>query len=644
MSELLDAALSYAAQGWHVFPLHTPHDGKCSCRKAECEDQGKHPRTTHGHNDATTDEPTIREWWSRWPEANIGIATGARSGVAVLDIDPAHGGADSLRALLAHTGDTLPETLTCETGGGGTHYWFAPTGPVQTSAGKLGDGIDVRGDGGYVVAAPSLHASGDYYRWAEGRSPDKAGLTAWPSWLTSVTPEREKRDPVDGAIPAGKRNQTLASLAGSMQRKQFSFEAICAALHAENTARCSPPLDPAEVDSIAESIARYASSIDLSSVMGDSSTNESLAFISAFDFCTSVSGEVPWLVTPWVAKGAITELAGKVKASGKTTLLLAMCRAVVDGSEFLGEATKKCPVVYLTEQAGTSFRQALLRAELDSRDDFFLLPWSECKGRAWPDVVRQATAYAHEQGAGLIVVDTLPQFAGFEGDGENSSGAALVAMRPLQQAAAEGLAVVVVRHERKSGGEPGDSGRGSTAFAGAVDIVVTLRRTEGSGENIRVLRALSRFDETPPEFSIELRDGMYYPLGATAAPHAAKAREALLSMLPLQPPGLTVDEVARTAGVSRSTLYDAINELESEGLVRLTGSGKKGDPKRWHRVIDSSAPPLLDQTNQSAGSEPTASDARATTTSRSEPQPPSRRHAEPSSHQPPHRRHSGTDA
>src|SRR5215510_641064 len=96
---MLDTALTYAARGWHVFPCHTPTEHGCSCRKQDCPDVGKHPRTQHGLKDATTDEATIRRWWTMWPEANIAIRTGAVSGLVVLDVDRRNGGAESLRDL-----------------------------------------------------------------------------------------------------------------------------------------------------------------------------------------------------------------------------------------------------------------------------------------------------------------------------------------------------------------------------------------------------------------------------------------------------------------------------------------------------------------------------------------------------------------
>ena len=89
-------ALEYASRGWPVFPVHVPAGGGCSCGNPGCEHVGKHPRTQHGLLDATTDEATIRQWWTDWPDANIGFATGAASGIVVLDIDPRHGGDKTL--------------------------------------------------------------------------------------------------------------------------------------------------------------------------------------------------------------------------------------------------------------------------------------------------------------------------------------------------------------------------------------------------------------------------------------------------------------------------------------------------------------------------------------------------------------------
>jgi hypothetical protein len=123
---------------------------------------GKHPLTKNGFKDATTDPGVIRGWWARWPNANIGIATGKKSGIFIMDIDPRHGGPASLGEHAADPGTDLIVL----TGGGGQHFYYAydPKHPMESAIGVL-PGIDVRGDKGYVVAPPSNHRSGGYYRW-----------------------------------------------------------------------------------------------------------------------------------------------------------------------------------------------------------------------------------------------------------------------------------------------------------------------------------------------------------------------------------------------------------------------------------------------------------------------------------------------
>lgn len=175
------AAMSYARRGWPVFPLHTIKDGCCTCGNSKCSSPGKHPRTRHGLRDATTDPDVIRRWWTRWPDANVGIRTGAVSGIIVADIDPRHGGDGSLAELVREHGP-LCNTVEAITGGGGRHIVFAHPGGVIRNKANLLPGIDVRGDGGYIVAPPSRHVCGAY-RWKPDHSPHDLPPAAAPPWL-----------------------------------------------------------------------------------------------------------------------------------------------------------------------------------------------------------------------------------------------------------------------------------------------------------------------------------------------------------------------------------------------------------------------------------------------------------------------------
>lgn len=194
----LTAAAEYAAFGWLVVPLHWPKVSatgtvRCSCGKPECGSIGKHPLTPSGLKDASSDPLVLAAWWKEWPAANVGVVTGAASGIVVVDVDARDGGMESLATLCDQNGQ-LPETVECRTGGGGLHLFFRHPGTsVRNSAGKLGAGIDVRGDGGYVVAAPSLHQSRERYRWAEGASPASQAPADMPAWLLAKLVEPPPR-------------------------------------------------------------------------------------------------------------------------------------------------------------------------------------------------------------------------------------------------------------------------------------------------------------------------------------------------------------------------------------------------------------------------------------------------------------------
>lgn len=181
--------------GWAVFPVHGIVGGKCTCGRA-CKRPGKHPVTVHGLKDASGDQKVIDGWWARHPAANIGIATGAISGICALDVDVVKGGEDSLDRLIATHGQ-VPNTVEAITGSGGRHLLFRHPGrPVKNSVESLGPGIDFRGDGGYIVVAPSRHISGNAYAWEASSRPGEAELADLPPWLLqAVTERREPPEP-----------------------------------------------------------------------------------------------------------------------------------------------------------------------------------------------------------------------------------------------------------------------------------------------------------------------------------------------------------------------------------------------------------------------------------------------------------------
>lgn len=195
--EILAAALAHAARGWRVLPLWGPsvRGARCGCGNDSCSNALKHPigeLVPHGCHDATTDPAVIESWWAKFPEANIGIATGQESGVWALDVDPRHGGDVTLDTLEAKHG-RLPSSLRARTGSGGLHILFRHPGDgkLSNSSGRLGAGLDVRGDGGYIVGPPSRHASGGVYVLLDE---DESVIEPAPNWLLELIGERYTED------------------------------------------------------------------------------------------------------------------------------------------------------------------------------------------------------------------------------------------------------------------------------------------------------------------------------------------------------------------------------------------------------------------------------------------------------------------
>lgn len=197
----LTAALRYAAKGWHVFPVHHWTPAGCSCL-SECGRPAKHPIVAKGFHAATTDEEQIRAWWSKHPQANIGIAV-AKSRLVVVDVDPRNQGDESFVELEQENG-SLPATLTTLTGGGGQHYIFTlPEGAPRPKSRVLKAGLELKGDSGYIVAPPSSHVSGRNYCFDSGQPEDPVPA---PFWLVDAPRvrvyDKAGRPPIEGIMGA----------------------------------------------------------------------------------------------------------------------------------------------------------------------------------------------------------------------------------------------------------------------------------------------------------------------------------------------------------------------------------------------------------------------------------------------------------
>jgi hypothetical protein len=297
----ITAALAYAKAGVSVLALYGISSRECDCGDPDCPSPGKHPigaEFPHGHLDATRDPARIEEIFSNHPNANIGIVPDGN--LMVVDIDGPIGEA-SIESI------PIPETPTVKTGRG-RHLWFRKTKPLCL---KKFSGVDFRLDGkGYVVAAPSTHASGVRYRLSDEIN-DIAPLP--DEFYASRTVQIDFSD-VDKKVAEGGRNNFLASLAGTLRFRGLSRRAITAALIAVNDEACEPPLKESEVAKIAKSVGRYQTDSE-----------------DAFGSMTDVTEEdVKWLYFPYFPRGAVTLIDGD-PGLGKSTLSVALVAALTQG-------------------------------------------------------------------------------------------------------------------------------------------------------------------------------------------------------------------------------------------------------------------------------------------------------------------------
>lgn len=238
---------------------------RCGSRVHPLRPGSKLPLLNDWPRRASTDPVTIAVWFRQWPDAGIAIATGDASGVVVVDVDPRHGGDESLHELEREHGE-IPATWRCLTAGAGLHLYFRHPGGRVGNAVGLWPGIDLRGDGGYVVAPPTVLDGGRAYAWEIGYGPHEVPLADPPAWLlerirrpatgADARPTEEWAALVRGPIVAGSRNDAVARLAGYLLRRRPAPRVVLELLRAWSESRCRPPLDDDEITRTVDSIAR----------------------------------------------------------------------------------------------------------------------------------------------------------------------------------------------------------------------------------------------------------------------------------------------------------------------------------------------------------------------------------------------------
>jgi DNA polymerase-1 len=563
---LLDAALVYVSMGWPVLPLYPIRDGVCACpdeykTSKKCK-PAKHVignLVPHAHRDATTDPKLVITWWTLWPDANIGLALGA---AGLVDVAP-----DSIEYWAEFKARGLPPTMHFASGGGEGHeHWLYDRGGLPRRRIARRGRFDILSDG-YAVAPPSVHASGNAYRWIEWRD-----TALRPEWVVEVVapttaeivdedevvPAETDEPPIDltvdqlakwnGLVDADDRSNGLVEIAKMLCDAGYQDVEGIASILAERDeslgwfkySRRKPADAARQYRGIARRYGRPAAQISLTGRVssrsfiggptgeetrpGPSGTAPAHAPASARERWTwageesdDEKDEQVWYIPGWVGPKIVTLVTAQTKVGKTTWTVNGLVTALEEGGEFCGlPVNGPIRVAYLTEERKNVFRQVLDRTGYEwtagqhglryqSRAD---IPRSE----SFEQTIDGAVEMCLAEDIQVLVVDTLDKLARVYGDDENKAGVARKTMEPLVRAADRGLGVIILRHEGVEIRDVSVAGRGSSQYAGDADILISIRKLKGKEfKNHREIESSGRFGSaTPDTMLVELVDEKRY--------------------------------------------------------------------------------------------------------------------------------------
>lgn len=601
-------ALHYAGLGLAVFPI---------------KPGSKQPLTDHGLKDASKEPVQIERWWTRWPTANIGIATGAASdGLVVIDLDvdkdKGIDGRVTLREWEAEHEKLPDSTWLAITGRGGYHYFYHDTSAIRNRTG-IYEGIDIRGDGGYIVAPPSVHPNGNTYEWEQDPMLYPLAEANGAVFDFLVGPVSREPEPIlfelPEQIPDGQRTTAMVKLVCSQQAKGLSDEAIRAAVRAENEAKCVPPLTDQELErEVFPALTRYQKGTAPYTATYNHKTRSFQPIIkkgpvNLVSMDTVEEKEPEWLVTDYIPRGQITVLAGD-GGSGKTTIWCSIAAAVSSGGQcFLNQDNpfaKNCApgrVLFFSSEDSAEYtlkgrlRRSGAKLEnvlsLDLADERF----PEIKFNA-PLLEELIKEYRPE----LVIFDPLQSYVppDIQMGQRNAMRACLNPLIGLGEK--YGTTFIIIVHTNKQMGL-----WGRKRIADSADIWDIARSVLIAGEANDGLRYISqeksnygplaqtvlfRLDSGKVEFEgyTDKKDKDYVT-AATAATYQAPAREdAKAFILDYLKDGeketADLDGMMKAQGVSGKTLERAKGDLKKTGMIKYFNRGYGKEKKFYCKLTN----------------------------------------------------------
>jgi Bifunctional DNA primase/polymerase, N-terminal/AAA domain len=585
-------ALYYASRGWPVLPLHSAEGHRCSCGEANCRSAGKHPRTQHGLKDASTDPEQIIRWWQKWPGTNVGIATGVASGILVFDVDPRNGGDASYEQLRNELPAAFAERLEVQTGSGGSHLYYECPSTTPSRA-NIRPGIDVKADGGYVVAPSSCHVSGSLYRFVSNSGLVPPPLP--PALRDLILREAQAQvggeespkivldtlrvnDAIKNLIrdgkPKGQRSEAIFGAIRAMINAGHNDEQIIAVLVDPAHGLSEKPRENGEAWLIGEiKRAREKPDRDGSTEI-PSNNHQGLVCRRASEIHPE---PIRWLWPQRIALGKTSLIAG-APGLGKSQITTYLAAITSSGGTWPGgEKCEAGDVLFLSaeDDPADTIRPRLEArgADLD-RVHIIEAVRDQQRERAFNlkhDLEALAAALAARPGAKLVVIDPISAYLGNIDSHKNAEVRG--ALAPLAKLAADhGVAIVCVTHLNKSpSADPLTRVIGSTAFGAAVRTAFLVARDKINPERRLFLPLKSNISRDCPGLAFRLESHVL-PSGIETSrvawesePVTTTASEALSPSTPEE-----VDDARELVAASlRRFDSESFTELRASKLIEL---------------------------------------------------------------------------
>ena len=505
-----------------------------------------------------------------------------------MDVDAKSGGLDSLKELKSKYGNFDSSTPSVYTGGGGVHIFFRHpdrfSKVVKNSTSLIAKGVDIRGDGGYVVAAPSVHISGQSYEWVPTLALVEADLAVMPDWLIELAETSQRRSTnaltEPGApILEGNRDSYLTKIAGSLRRFGSTYEAILAALRNENALRCKPPVPDEDLERITKSIMRYpAASTSVTNgnrkvtSMEDIISDDRSKLVTLQSLLNEPDENLEYIVDGLLKRGGLSLLVAKPKV-GKSVLARNLVRAVAGAQPtFLGRDVKYGKVAYLgleesRDEVRNHFRK--MGTPEDVRDNILIkVGLGPEDGFTWLRYIIENFEPS------LIVFDPIASLIRFKDMNSYSEVKALLDDL-MNMARTTNTHLMAVHHSNKGGPNGGiDSGDGilgSTAFFAAVDVLIGMNKNDF----IRTVETTHRYG-TPIEKEVVYLDknGLVSLRGSVEQFRIIKDAETIVNVMNISS-GINESEIANKTGITDPQLSACLIYLMEKSIIENISGAKK---------------------------------------------------------------------